>query len=151
MIRTATPSDYDALGAVMFTAIRTGPSPYTDAQRRVWNSAPHAGAGWHAKLAAQFVVIAKTNADLTGFMTMRPDGYLDLAYIVPAARGSGLFRALYAAVEAQAKTLGLHHIWVHASLMAQAPFAAMGFQVVQHEQITRNGETLTRAQMEKWL
>jgi len=151
MIRTGLPADYDALGAVMFTSIHSTPSPYTEAQRKAWNSTPPQGANWQSKLAAQFVVLAETNADLTGFMTLRRDGYLDFAYILPSARGTGVFRALYTALEAQAKSRGLRRIWLNASLMAQAPFAAMGFQVVQHETVTRNGETLARAQMEKHL
>lgn len=151
MIRTAHRGDYDALGAVMFTAIRTGPSPYTDAQRRVWNRAPQSGADWHAKLTAQFVVLGLVNDAPAGFMTLRPDGYLDLAYIIPSARGTGLFRSLYAAVEGQAYAMGLTHISVHASLTAQPAFAAMGFDVVQHEEAVRDGETLARAKMKKRL
>jgi len=151
MIRTAQTEDYDALGGVMFTAIRTGPSPYTDAQRRAWNPVPHQGTAWHAKLAAQHVVMGLTDTAPAGFMSLRPDGYLDLAYILPAARGTGLFRRLYTAIEAHAKRAGLGRIWVHASLMAHPPFAAMGFVVVQHEVVTKDGETLARAEMEKRL
>lgn len=151
MIRSATPPDYDRLGEIMFTAIHTGPSPYTNAQAHAWLAAPNGGPDWHRRLSQQYVVLATVNAAPAGFMTLRPDGYLDLAFILPAARGQGLFRALYTAVQTHAKAQNLPRIHTHASLIAQAPFAAMGFQLVTHETVQRAGQTLARAVMEKRL
>lgn len=151
VIRTATQGDYDTLGALMFTAIRSGPSPYSDAQRRAWIATPKSGADWHTRLAAQNVVLALVNDTPAGFMTLCPDGYIDLAYILPTQRGCGVFRALYAAIVTHAKAQNLTRMWTHASMMAQPAFAAMGFYVVKHEVVTRAGETLARAEMEKRL
>lgn len=151
IIRLAASADYDALGAVMYTAIHSGPSPYTPAQRRAWVAQPHSGNAWHKKLAAQFVVMSEAKGEPVGFMSLRPDGYLDLAYITPAARGSGLFRRMYAQIETLAKHHGLARIWVHASLMAQPAFGSMGLGLVRHEVVVRSGEELARAEMEKLL
>lgn len=151
MIRRDTPEDYDTLGLVMFEAIRTGPSPYSEAQRLAWLAAPPKGPDWQARLARQYVVVAQPKARLAGFMTLRPDGYLDLAYITPAARGAGLFRRLYAAIEMEAKAQGLGRIKSHASLMAQPGFATLGFHVIRHEVVERAGQQLARAEMEKRL
>lgn len=150
LIRTATPADFDVLGQIMFEAIHDGDSPYTAAQRRAWLPAPPGGAGWSGKLAAQIVVLSEDNAP-TGFMTLEPGGYLDLAFIHPEARGRGLFRALCQRIEAEARALGLSRLTTHASLLAQRPFAAMGFSVVHHEQVPRGDEWLARAEMTKTL
>jgi putative acetyltransferase len=151
MIRIANPADFDALGQVMFDAVHCGPSPYSAAQRTAWLAAPPSGAAWHEKLAAQCVVAGFAQGAAVGFMTLRPDGYLDLAYIIPAARGAGLFRKLYAELARHATARALPRIRVHASLMAQPAFASLGFSVLQHEVVERAGQSLARAEMEKRL
>lgn len=145
MIRWANPAEYDALGRVMYDAIRQGRSPYTPAQRRAWLPAPNAGPGWAARLAAQRVAVAE---GLTGFMTLDDFGQIDLAFILPGARGKGLFRALLGALEFVATT---PRLTTHASLAAIGPFAAMGFSELRRESVVRAGETLGRALMEKQL
>jgi putative acetyltransferase len=151
VFRIATQADFDALGTLMFQAIRTGPSPYSDAQRAAWLSVPYCGPDWHAKLAAQHVMLAECREAIAGFMSLRPDGYLDLAFILPQVRGAGLFRVLFSEIESHARHAGLPRLWTHASLMAQPAFAAVGFDLVQHEVVTRAGEQLQRAEMEKQL
>ena len=42
-------------------------------------------------------------------------------------------------------------LWTFASLMAQAPFQAVGFRVINFETVERAGEVLPRAEMEKVL
>jgi putative acetyltransferase len=150
IIRRAVCGDFDALGRVMFDAVHADPSPYSPAQRDAWLAAPLSGADWQARLAGQYGVVAEQDT-LTGFMTLRPDGYIDLAFVLPVARGTGLFRKLYAPIEGQAKTLGLGRLWTDASLMAQPAFAALGFGVLQHEVIEHGGQPLARARMEKRL
>ena len=147
-IRRASPDDHPSLAQVMFRAIHDGDSPYTPAQRNAWCPTPPQGNGWQARLAAQHVFMAEDSTPL-GFMTLRDDGYLDLAYILPEARGNGLFRRLYTRIEDTARSLGLSKIETHASLSAQAPFAAVGFTLIQHEIVTRADQTLPRAQMRK--
>ena len=146
-VRLAHTEEFNALGQVMFDAIHAQPSPYTDAQRRAWNETPHAGADWHTKLARQYVVVAMDHADLVGFMTLEGD-YVDFAYLLPHARGTGAFRKLYNVIEAQA---GQSKLRVHASLKAEDAFAAMGFHVTSRETIARKGQDLRRAEMQKHL
>lgn len=149
-LRRATVADADALGRVMFNAIHEGPSPYTEAQRLAWLPAPNSGAGWADRLAAQHVVLAEADM-MTGFMTLAPSGEIDLAFILPQARGQGLFARLLARIEAQARETGLTRLTTHASLMAQPAFARCGFVVDGHETVARNGQKLARAAMSKSL
>ncbi|MFZ5964953.1 GNAT family N-acetyltransferase [Thalassococcus sp. BH17M4-6] len=149
-LRPAMPADFAALGQVMFDAIRTGPCPYSEAQRAAWCPEPPGGDGWDDRLAQQaLVMLVEDAAGPAGFMTLRGDGYIDLAFLLPRARGQGQFRQLFTAVEAKALDLGMAKLETHASLMAEAPFAKMGFAVVTREEVERAGQRLRRAQMRK--
>ncbi|MCR9158992.1 MAG: GNAT family N-acetyltransferase [Rhodobacteraceae bacterium] len=148
-LRTATPDDFDQLGLVMFRAIHEGPSPYTQAQRKAWLPRQNRGVDWAARLGAQKVVLGAKDGKPVGFMTLAGEGYVDFAYILPDARGQGVFAALLAEIETRAIRDGVTQLWTHASLMAQPAFARHGFAVNQHETITRDGESLLRAKMSK--
>jgi len=151
LFRWAGPADYAALGELMFDAVRKGPSPYDAAQRAAWMPEPRQGAAWDERLGGQEIVAAEADDRILGFMTLAEGGYVDFAYIRPAARGRGLFGRLYAQVEARARDRGLHRLWVHASLMAEPAFAAHGFSVVRRETVSIGGESLDRCEMEKIL
>lgn len=137
-----------ALGALMFDAIHRGPSLYSAAERAAWLAAPNEGPAWSARLSAQHVVVARACGVPVGFITLKED-YIDLAYVAATAQGLGVFRALYTAIEDAAARQ--KRLWTHASLMAQPAFLAVGFHVIQHETVARNGEHLRRAEMEKVL
>ena len=146
-LREMIAGEANALGRVMFRAVREGPSAYTEAQRRAWCATPPSGEGWAAKLAAQEVRVVEALGAPVGFIT-RDGAYVDLAFVLPGWQGRGVFSRLYDRVEADARAAGLRRLWVHASLMAQPAFAAKGFAVVRYETVAREGETLDRAEME---
>ncbi|APE42168.1 hypothetical protein BOO69_01150 [Sulfitobacter alexandrii] len=141
--------DDAALGQLMFDAIRRGTSRYTEAQRAAWLPAPNTGPDWTARLAAQRVWVAVANGVPAGFITLAGEDYIDLAFVAPRSQGKGVFRALYAPLEAAAR--GQPRLRTHASLMAQPAFLALGFHVIRHESVCRAGEVLRRAEMEKLL
>ena len=148
-IRWATPADYAELGKVMYDAVRNGPSAYSQAQRRAWVPIPRDGPDWHARLCGQDILVSQEGGRITGFVSMMPDGYIDFAYVRPAAQGTGLFRKLFTSIETHAQERGITHLTTHASLMAQPAFAAAGFKVVQHEEVQIRGEVFKRAKMVK--
>lgn len=150
-IRRANPRDFDALGEVFHAAVRDGATAYSGAQRAAWSPAPRAGEAWANQLAAQAVWMAEAGSKALGFLTLRPDGYVDLAYIRPEAQGRGVFRRLFSALETEASRLGLPRLWTDASLHAKAPFESAGFTVIAPETVIRNGEAFKRFQMEKTL
>ncbi|MEO0911569.1 MAG: GNAT family N-acetyltransferase [Pseudomonadota bacterium] len=149
--RWAGASDYNALGRVMHSAVRTGSSPYTEAQRAAWVASPRSGAAWEERLAAQDILAAESGGEIVAFMSLDADGYVDFVFILPAFRGRGLFRALFERIEARATERGQPRIWVHASLMAAPAFEAMGFERLNCETVEISGERLERFEMEKQL
>lgn len=150
-VRRYAETDADALGHVMFDAIRSGTSRYTDAQRVAWMARVPTGTEWAARLAGSKGWVAEYGDAVLGFLTLHDDGYIDLAFVRASAQGRGVFSALYSALEKDARAAGLSSLRTHASLMAQPAFEARGFHVIRHETVDRYGETLARAEMEKRL
>lgn len=151
LFRVAGPEDYDALGALVYDAIHTGPTQYTPAQSRAWAPAPRYGPDWHTRLSRKYILLAEDVGTRLGFMTLEPGGYIDFAYIRPEAQRKGLFRALFERLLDRARATGETDLSTHASLMAQPAFAAMGFTVDHHETVTIDGQSLARARMIKHL
>ena len=145
----ATPTDHAELADVIFDAVRNGPSKYTEAQRAAWMPQRRSGAEWDARLAGEDIAIGRDAARILGLMSIDPGGYIDFAFIRPEAQGSGLFRALFGMVEAHARAAGEPRLWVHASLMAQPAFTAVGFGVVEHQVVQIGDQDFKRAYMEK--
>ena len=150
-LRWATRADYADLADVMFDAIRRGRSRYTERQRERWAPKPREGPEWVERLDRQEIAVAEGPGGLLGFMSLAAGGYIDFAYIRPEAQGAGLFRRLYAAIEHRAASGGARRLWVHASLMAQPAFAAVGFEVTEREHVSIGDETFERFVMEKRL
>jgi len=148
-MRWAEPTDYDALGQLMFDAIHSAPSPYSEAEQNAWRAEPYAGSDWHARLAAKHVLIAEDRGTPVGFLTVETGGYVDLGYILPRARGRGWFRKLFEGIERRARIMGETRLHTHASLAAEGPFKSVGFHVAERETIALNGQSLRRAAMEK--
>ncbi|MEM9576387.1 MAG: GNAT family N-acetyltransferase [Pseudomonadota bacterium] len=149
--RKGVASDAPALAQVFYKAVREGPSPYSDAQRAAWMPHPLDPVAFADRLADKQVMLCEDRGEAIGFMTLEPGGYIDLASILPPYRGRGVFRTLYVEIEALARQENEARLWVHASLMAQPAFQAMGFLVMHHETVARAGQQLARAEMEKHL
>ncbi len=147
----ATPTDHAALADVIFDAVRNGPSKYTEAQRAAWMPERRSGPEWEARVAAKDIAIGHDGTRILGLMSIERGGYIDFAFIRPEAQGTGLFRALFDMVEARARANTEPRLWVHASLMAQPAFAAVGFSVVEHQMVQIGGLDFNRALMEKYL
>ncbi|MDT9600586.1 GNAT family N-acetyltransferase [Sphingosinicella rhizophila] len=150
-IRWAGPADHEALGEVVFDAVRNGRSFYDEAQRKAWAAAPPKGEAWDARLGAQEIVAVEAPGRIVGFMSLAGHGYVDFAYIRPEAQGSGLFARMLAMIEGRARAKGETRLWVHASLMAEPAFAAHGFALVLRERVTIGDQLLDRCEMEKYL
>ena len=133
----------------MFDAVRNGPSKYTQAQRAAWVPERRRGAEWESRLAAKDIAVGRDGGRIIGFMSIEGGGYIDFAFIRPDAQGSGLFRRLFELVEARARAANDARLWVHASLMAQPAFAAVGCSVVEHQIVQIGDQIFQRAMMEK--
>lgn len=146
-LRWASSRDYAVLADVMFEAVRTGPSRYTEAQREQWVPERRVGADWTARLDRQAVIVAEGSNGIVGFMSLADAGYIDFAYILPESQGQGLFRQLYAEIEKLSHTRRDTRLWVHASLAAMPAFAALGFSITEKQIVMIGTEKLERFEM----
>ena len=145
----ATPTDRAYLAEVIFDAVRNGPSKYTQGQRAAWVPVRRSGPEWEARLAAKDIAIGRDDSRIVGLMSIEAGGYIDFAFIRPKAQGTGLFRRLYDMIETHARAQGEPRLWVHASLMAEPAFAAVGFAVTERQIVQIGGQDFKRALMEK--
>jgi putative acetyltransferase len=147
-LRRANKADYAVLADVMFDAVRNGPSAYSEEQRLAWVPERRGGEDWSARLDAQVVIVGEDDSGVVGFMSLAERGYIDFAYIRPRARGRGLFRQLFLEIENQNRSRGDARLWVHASIMAEPVFAAMGFSIVEKQTVAIGTEQFLRFKME---
>ena len=152
-IRKGSPPDWDGLAEVFHLAVREGAGLYTPEQCAAWSPASRAGPDWCVRMRKQSVMLAETGGGaLVGFMTTELNGYLDCAYILGSFQGQGIFRRLYAPLEAEQRAAGITRMSVHASLHARPAFAAMGYHIVCPETVDMGGGVwLPRFAMEKML
>jgi putative acetyltransferase len=149
--RWASAADSDLLADIRFDSVRNGESRYSERQRAAWVPARRSGADWVERLQRQDIVLAEEGGAAVGFVSLAEGGYVDFAFIRPAARHTGLFGQLLARIVQRAAAKREPRLWTHASLMAEPAFAAHGFTVRKRERVRIGDEELDRCEMEKLL
>ena len=149
-IRPLSGDDYAAAARIFFCAVHEGTrSAYTYPQRLVWGGQAIDLDHWRARISKVTGFVADHADEPVGFMTIDRSGYVDLAFVMPSAMGQGVGKALLAAVEGWAKENGARQLSTAASLVARPFFLNCGWQVLEEEQVQREGITLNRFRMGK--
>ncbi len=150
ILRPMRADDVPALCALFHAAVREGTAGHYDAaQCAAWSPAPPDPAAWAVRLAGQSVTVAEEGGTVTGFIALRADGHIDLAFVAPERAGRGIGPRLLRAVEDEARTRGLARLTVEASLVARPLFARAGWRTVRRQSVERAGVALTNFAMEK--
>lgn len=145
-------ADAKPLADLFFAAVRDGTvGYYSEEERRAWAPSPPDTDAWHARLDGQVSWVAEDASGLLGFMTLRDDGYIDLAYVRPDQRGQGIADLLYQRLEALARQRGLERLTSDASHLARRFFERRGWQVIATREQERKGVILVNHQMAKTL
>ncbi len=130
MIRPYRADDRAATKGVFYRAVREGTAAiYTETQRAAWAPSPEPDLSIPDKLLDQWAWVAEEEGRITGFMSLRPDGLLDMAFVLPEVMGNGTASALYAALIARAKAEGITHLTVDASPYSHGFLRKRGWQV----------------------
>jgi putative acetyltransferase len=144
-IRPYDASDRAACQHVFYRSVREGAAAFYDAdQRAAWAPTDTPDPAIPDKLLNQWAWVAETDAGVIGFMSLDNSGYLDVAFVLPEAKGQGVADALYDSLLNQAKTAGFKALTVHASHLARRFFIKHGWQVEQTEQHPANGQVFER-------
>lgn len=148
-IRTAGAADAPACFAVYVDAIRGGTGgKYTRRQALAWAPEGDAGDWLAARLECGVTWIAVSERRAEGFLNVTPLGHLDLFFIRPEARASGLAAALHDRLMAWAQARALPRLTTDASHLARSFLEKHGWRVLGGESVERGGVALKRWKME---
>lgn len=149
-IRRFRDDDAGIAARIFFDAIHLGTQNHYDAaQRRAWAPQVPEDAGWLERLRSQTTLVAERDGRVIGFMTVRADGYIDLAFVAPAFIGTGVARHLYRSIVAEAATMGVRRLHTQASHLARPFFERQGWSVVREQTVSPGGVPMTNFLMER--
>lgn len=127
------------------------PALYTPEQQEAWAPTPPDYARWSERLALKRPFLAIVEKRLAGFIELDADGHIDCLYTHPAFQGMGVASALYAHLEAEARSRQLSRLYVEASRVARPFFERRGFSLTAENEVQRGGTKLINYRMEKTL
>ena len=147
-IREGTAADAPACHDVYGDAIRNGTAGrYTPEQARAWAPVEDTGEWLAPRLETGVTWIAVSPSRAEGFLTITPAGHLDLFFVRPEARASGLAVTLYERATDWAGARGLNRLTTDASHLARSFLEQRGWRVITGESVIRQGVAIERWQM----
>jgi len=151
-VRRFRDEDAEATARLFFEAVHRGTSPfYDEAERNAWAPRIPETSAWLDRLKPQSVFVAEMDGQVVGFMTLRSDGCVDLAYVLPEMMGQGIAKELHRHTLREAARLGLRKLRADASHLARPFFERQGWTVVRRQCVHRAGVALANSAMEKLL
>lgn len=137
MIRRYRPDDAQGTWDVFFAAVRIGAAGHYSEQELIdWVASDQMSQGWSDWLDRHITFVGEpdstvdnTDSAVTGFFMLERDGYLNMAFVRPDMRRTGLAGQLYAAILAEARMLHLPRMTVIASRLATPFLRRLGWVV----------------------
>lgn len=140
-IRPYQAADRAAAAVVFYRAVREGTTAfYTEAERSAWAPSPLPDESRPDKLLDQLCWVAEEAGRMTGFMSLRRDGELDMAFVIPEVMGDGTAAALYETLIATAKAEGFGRLTVRAAHQSNRFLARRDWKVDGIERLEDGGE-----------
>ncbi len=127
---------------------------YSSAQLDAWASKDdqlHKEQLWTESLRNNISYVAHINGTMVGFVDMSHSGYLDRLYVHKDFQRQGVASSLVNMVEFEANKLALTRLSTDASITAKPFFLNRGYQIMQTQNVERNGVTLVNFKMMKQL
>jgi putative acetyltransferase len=150
VVRPYRHGDAPALCRLFHASVHAATAPhYSEAERSAWAPIVPDADLWARRMAAHHTIVAERDGEALGFVELADDGHLAMLYVHPSFVGQGLGGRLYDVAEAEARRLGLKHLFTEASHLARPVFAARGFRLVRENRVDRRGVLLTNFSMEK--
>jgi putative acetyltransferase len=120
---------------------------YSAEQRAAWAPRVPEKGPWHARLSNAITLVAEDNSGITGFMSLEPSGYLDLAFVRTDRLGRGIAKALYETIVRQARGAKVKRLTTDASHMGCRFFERQGWRLMQEQTQVRHGVELSNFRM----
>lgn len=152
-IREYRNADAEDLANLLWESVRNGTDDHYSAEERyAWASSVPDAEVFGARLASKITLVAEDSAGVAGFMTLEPDGHIDLAYVRSDLIGKGVAGRLYSKLEAIAKKKGIKSLYSEASHLAKSFFEKNGWSLIKTQQVeSSGGQLLTNHRMKKYL
>ncbi len=151
-IRSFRPEDAEACARLFYETVRRAAGPaYGDREREAWAPEVPDTRDWCQRLAAAETWVAEDREGVSGFMSLTPQGLVDLAYVRADRIGSGVAHQLHGALLQAARAAGLEKLETDASDLARVFFERQGWHVVRVQRPVRMGVALTNYRMERSL
>ncbi len=106
---------------------------------------------WHQKLLHNYTIVAETDHLIVGFGDLTKDGVIDHLYTHKDFQGKGIGKLILGHLEQKARTLGLQHVKMEASITARPFFERWGYRVLSAKEKLYNGQRFLIYSMEKIL
>jgi predicted GNAT family N-acyltransferase len=74
-------------------------------------------------------VVASVSGRPVGTGRLKPDGRIGRVAVLKSVRGSGVGRAIMAALEEHARSCGMQRLWAHAQVQALTFYERLGYRV----------------------
>jgi putative acetyltransferase len=135
-IRRYRDTDVDAVYSVFYDAVHNGTGAYYNRfERREWARTEATPPDWPDRLAAQHAQVAVMEGRVVGFMSLKKDGYLDFAFVIPSLMGTGVAARLYSKLEDWAIDAGLTRLTTEASHLARSFFLSHDWRVLSEQMV----------------
>lgn len=149
-IRLYSESDFEEILALFFETVRTvNRRDYSDEQVRAWAPDRPDRVRWKKSFSDKSVFLAESDGKVLGFGELERSGHIDRFYVRSDHIGQGVGKAIYAALETEARKQGLRRLFVEASITAKPFFSRMGFRVCQEQTVTVRDVQMSNFVMEK--
>lgn len=124
---------------------------YDPQQLEAWKSGAENEERWMNVISNQFVLIAVSDGQMTGFCTLDQGNYIDLLFVHKDYQHKGIASLLYGLIEREALQHHEKEITADVSKTARPFFEKIGFQVVTEQAVYVKGIAMTNYKMTKHL
>ncbi|MCI8422008.1 MAG: GNAT family N-acetyltransferase [Lawsonibacter sp.] len=146
LIRAYQPSDCKELEALFYHTVHTiNARDYSQEQLDVWATGHIDSETWNQSFQQHFSLVAIEDNMIVGFGDIDETGYLDRLFVHADYQRRGVAASLCNQLEQAVQGT----IVTHASITARPFFEKRGYQVIQEQQVERQGISLTNYVMRK--
>ena len=124
---------------------------YSDEQVHAWAPDHIDETEWADRMAENTTFVAELDGALAGFTELTSEGHVHMLFAAQDKMRRGVGTGLLHRIEQEANQLGLERLTTDASLTARPAFEKNGYVVIEKQQVTIRGQTLTNFYMAKHL
>lgn len=149
IIRRYRPGDETSIAEIFSNAIhQIACEFYTPEQCLAWSPRSHNYEYWKHRCKEKRPFVTTVGRDLSGFLELDPDGYIDCAYVNPKYRRLGIMRRMAEHAISAGFETGLGRVYVDASLCAKPLFEKLGFTLLEKRLVKLGAQELQNFRME---